>query len=311
MFLNTKDILDLTELSSEDIFNLLSLAQKLKKEGKNFKRNDLDGKSVGLIFNKPSTRTRVSFEIGAGQLGANCIYLSASDLQLNRGESIEDTAKVLSSYLDAIVLRTHFHDEAAELAKHAKISVINALTDLHHPCQSLADLLTIQENKNRLKDLKLAYFGDGNNVCNSLIIACAKVGINIAIATPQGFEPEEEIVALGNKIAVNNLKIEVTNDPVEAARNADILYTDVWVSMGEEDKSLANFKPYQLNSKLFSYSKNDAIIMHCLPAHRGEEISAELLDSSNSVIFQQAENRLYAQKALMIGLLSNVNIDKL
>lgn len=310
-FLKTKDFLDLTEISSDEIYKIISLATQLKAEGKNFQRQDLAGKSVGLIFNKPSTRTRVSFEVGAKQLGADSIYLHSSDLQINRGESFEDTAKVLSSYLDAIVLRTGGHEEAQELAKYASISVINALTDLHHPCQALADLMTIMESKGYLSGIKIAYLGDGNNVCNSLIIGAVKAGMQITVATPPGYEPDESIINIAK--AIGEAKIAITNDPQKAIKGADVLYTDVWVSMGQEEeqeKRLEKFKPFQLNENLLSKANPEAIAMHCLPAHRGQEITKEVMASKQSVIFEQAENRLYSQKALLIGLLGNENEDK-
>ncbi len=303
-FLETKDFLDFTELTKDEVYKILSLSSELKKEGKNKKRYDIEGKTVALIFNKPSTRTRVSFEAGIFQLGGNPIYLHSSDLQIKRGETISDTAKVLSSYTDLIVIRTHAHEEAQGLAKHASIPVVNALTDLHHPCQALADLLTIQECKERLGGINMAYLGDGNNVCHSLMIVAKKYGINMKIATPKGFEPSKDVVKLTEHMEGEG-KIEVFNDSAKAASKADVLYTDVWVSMGEEDedKHLTLFKPYQINKELVSKAKDDAIVMHCLPAHRGEEITADVIDSKQSVIFDQAENRLYTQKALLVGLI--------
>ncbi len=307
-FLKTKDIQDLTELSKDEIYQLISLALKLKEEGKNSVRKDLHGRTVGLIFSKPSTRTRVSFEAGVSQLGGTPIYLQSSDMQMNRGESLEDTAKVLSSYLDAIVLRTYDHNDSLELAKYADIPIINALTDLHHPCQALADLMTIYEVKQHFSGLKMAYFGDGNNVCNSLIIACAKMGIDLAVATPKGFEPNDDVIARRPKADAAISKLDISNDPQQAAQNADVFYTDVWVSMGqeeEENERLNVFKPYQVNEKLLAKANSGAIVMHCLPAHRGQEITAEVMDSAQSTIFEQAKNRLYAQKALLIGLLGD------
>ena len=302
-FLKNKDVLDLTELSGEEIYKILSLASELKAEGKNSLRQDLAGKSVGLIFNKPSTRTRVSFQVGASQLGGNSIYLQSGDLQIGRGESLADTARVLSGYLDALVVRTYAHEEAQELAKGASIPVINALTDLHHPCQALADLMTINESKSYLKGLKLAYLGDGNNVCHSLMIAAAKVGMEISVATPKGFEP-----------TLGTVPNKITNNPKEAVREADVLYTDVWVSMGQEEEAkerLEKFKPFQLNKELLSLAKPSAIAMHCLPAHPGQEITEEVMQGKQSVIFTQAENRLHSQKALLIGLMGNEDEDKL
>lgn len=326
-FLKTKDVLDLTELSTEEIYKVLSLATNLKAQGKDSLRTDLAAKAVGLIFNKPSTRTRVSFEVGVSQLGGTSIYLHSGDLQINRGESLADTAKVLSSYLDAIVIRTGPHNETELLAAYAGIPVINALTDLYHPCQSLADLMTVFESKHFLKGLKMAYLGDGNNVCHSLIIAAAKMGLSLSIATPAGFEPKEKVLkkvesgkwevsagtvpsTIGRGLSP---KIEITNNPEKAAEDADILYTDVWVSMGQEQEAkerLGKFKPFQLNKSLIKLAKADAIIMHCLPAHRGQEISDEVMSSSQSVVFEQAENRLYTQKALLMGLIGAEDEDK-
>lgn len=309
MFLKTKDVQDLTELTSEEIYKITSLAVTLKAEGKNAVRDDLYGKTIGLIFNKPSTRTRVSFEVGVGQLGAQSIYLASSELQLGRGESLEDTAKVLSGYLDAIVLRTYDHQDSLELGKFADIPVINALTDKHHPCQALADLLTVYEEKGRFSGIKMAYLGDGNNVCNSLIIACSKMGIGLTVATPAGFEPQ----IVGSKQLDGKAQIEITNNPVKAVKDADFLYTDVWVSMGQEEEAkerLKKFQDYQINKQLLNNAKDDCMVMHCLPAHRGQEITAEVMSSKNSVIFQQAQNRLYAQKALLIGLLGNETENK-
>jgi len=308
-FLKTKDLLDLTELSPEEIYKILSLASELKAEGKNSLRQDLSGKSVGLIFNKPSTRTRVSFQVGVSQLGGNSIYLQSGDLQIGRGESLADTARVLSGYLDALVVRTYAHQEAMELAKGASIPVINALTDLHHPCQALADLMTINESKSYLKGLKLAYLGDGNNVCHSLMVAAEKVGIDISVATPAGFEPDESVIARRPQADV-----AISNDPKKAVQGADVLYTDVWVSMGQEEEAkerLEKFKPFQLNKELLALAKPDAIAMHCLPAHPGQEITEEVMQGSQSVIFTQAENRLHSQKALLIGLMGNEDEDKL
>ena len=306
-FLSTKDLLDLDNLKKEEIEEIIDLAIKLKAEGKNHLRADLAGKSVGLVFNKPSTRTRVSFEVGTYQLGGSSLYLQATDLQMKRGETIGDTAKVLSSYLDAIVLRTHSHSDAEELAKHASISVINALTDLFHPCQALADLMTVYERKKSFEGLKIAYFGDGNNVCHSLIMAAAKIGLNLDIATPAAFEPDKEVLDKAKSI-LSSGSINVSDDPEKAAADADVLYTDVWISMGDEDEEKERvkvFKPYQLNESLLKMANSEAIVMHCLPAHRGQEITSGAMDSKNSAIFQQAENRLYSQKALLIGLIGN------
>ncbi|OEH87033.1 ornithine carbamoyltransferase [Desulfuribacillus stibiiarsenatis] len=304
--LKGKDFLTLADFSTEEILALLDLAIELKA-GKG-PQKPLAGKTLGMIFQKSSTRTRVSFEVGMLQLGGHPLFLSNNDIQLGRGETIYDTAKVLSRYVDAIMIRAHGHEQVEELAKHADIPVINGLTDTYHPCQALADLQTILEHKGRLKGLKVAYIGDGNNVAHSLMIGCAKVGIDVAIATPAGYEPDAKIVERAKLIAqAHGSSVVVTNDPVEAAKNADVLYTDVWASMGQEaeqEKRVKDFAGYQIDSQLCSHAKPDFIFLHCLPAHRGEEVSAEVIDGPNSVIFDEAENRLHAQKAIMVACLS-------
>ncbi|MDP3014681.1 MAG: ornithine carbamoyltransferase, partial [Candidatus Subteraquimicrobiales bacterium] len=268
----------------------------------------LEGKAIALIFAKPSTRTRVSFEAGIAHLGAHPICLDPSDLQLGRGETISDTGKVLSRYVDAIVIRTYLQKEVEELAEAADVPVINGLTNDFHPCQALADLLTILEKKERLSGLKIVYVGDGNNVANSLVIASAKMGMNIHLASPMGYEVKEEVLELARKELRNPKQmICLTNDPFTAMKNADVIYTDVWTSMGNENEGLKRkkvFKDYQVNTKLVSYAKNNCIVMHCLPAHRGEEITDEVMADSKCVVFDQAENRLHTQKALLTLLLS-------
>jgi ornithine carbamoyltransferase len=256
-----------------------------------------------MIFSKPSTRTRVSFEVGIYQLGGIGLYFGPNDLQLKKSESIPDTAKVLSRYLDGIMIRTFEHQDVIDLAKYGTIPVINGLTDLLHPCQVLADLFTIFEKKKILKGLKLAYIGDGNNMAHSLLHGCSKVGMNISIASPKGYKPKKQIVenALLNAEYTGS-KIEILDDPVQAVKNADIIYTDVWASMGQEgesDKRKKIFKNYQVNTKLVKNAKEDYLFMHCLPAHRGDEVIDEIADSPNSVIFDEAENRLHVQKAIM------------
>jgi len=299
-----RDLLTLSDLSSGELTGILGKAMALKA-GKDAAKCPLIGRSIGLLFEKASTRTRVSFEVGIYQLGAQSIYLNHRDIQIGRGETIHDTAKVLSRYLDAIVIRTFSHDMLTEFALHAGIPVINGLSDLHHPCQALADLMTILDHAGRLKGIRVAYIGDGNNVANSLIEASALSGIHLTVACPKGYEPDKEVLKKAG--AYRKDGISVTNDSSEAAAHADVLYTDVWVSMGQEKeaaKKRAKFKKYQLNSALLSRAKKDAIVLHCLPAHRGEEISDEVIDGPQSAVFDQAENRLHTQKALLEFLLT-------
>lgn len=303
--LKGRDVLSVADLTQDEIYHVLSKAIELKRLLRSgYAHRYLEGKTVALIFYKPSTRTRVSFETGISQLGAHPLYLNVNDLQLGRGESIEDTGKVLSRYVDAIVIRTFSQREIKALAKAAGVPVINGLTDEQHPCQVLADLMTILETKERLAGLKLAYLGDGNNVANSLILSAPKVNMSISVATPPGYEPKDAIVkAAEREITSPMCKVEVTNRPKQALRNADIIYTDVWVSMGQEEEReerMTAFRPFQVNSEMVSQAKSNAIIMHCLPAHRDEEITSEVIDSPNSVIFDQAENRLHVQKALLM-----------
>lgn len=286
------------DVSSDVLFGLLSRAAGLKA-GKDASARPLIGKSIGLLFDKTSTRTRISFQTGIYQLGAQSIYINTKDLQLGRGETIEDTAKTLSRYLHGIVIRTFGHQTVETLALNATIPVINGLTDLHHPCQALADLLTIQEKKGRLKDISMAYIGDGNNVANSLLEAASMTGLRLTLACPKGYEPDSSVLERALKL---NPGIRVVTDPAEAAKDADVLYTDVWISMGQErevERRRNIFKKYQLNSQILSLASRDAIVMHCLPAHRGEEITDNVLDSPQSVVFDQAENRLHTQKALL------------
>ncbi len=307
--LKGRDLLSLASLSSDEVYRILSRAMELKRlQRRGALHRPLEGKVVAMIFAKPSTRTRVSFETGLAQLGASPIYLSVGDLQLGRGESIEDTGRTLSRYVDAIVIRTFAQRDIEELARAASVPVINGLSDDFHPCQALADLLTILERKERLAGLNLAYVGDGNNVAHSLLLGAVKVGLNIAIASPAGYEPKSWIVDLAlEDLKEVTHKVMITNDPKEAVKDADVIYTDVWVSMGQEKKRrkrMAIFRPYQVNKDLLSLSKPDAIVMHCLPAHRGEEITADVMVDSRCVIFDQAENRLHVQKALLTLLMS-------
>lgn len=304
-----RDLLAIADLTTKDITAILRRASALKTLLKTGKRTtSLAGKSLGMIFEKASTRTRVSFEVGMYQLGGQALFLSANDLQLGRGEPIADTARTLSRYLDGIMIRTFGQQVIEELARHATIPVINGLTDLHHPCQALADLLTIKEKKSKLKGLKLAYIGDGNNVANSLIEACVKMGMHIAIGCPKGYEPEAAIMAAALSVAkTTGSTISVQHDAVDAARGADVLYTDVWASMGQEAEQKIRekaFSGFTIDDRLLAAARKDAIVMHCLPAHRGEEISASVIDGSQSVVFDQAENRLHAQKAVLEMLLA-------
>lgn len=293
-----KDFLTLSDFSSKEIHSLLQRASELKS-GKDTSACPLIGKSIGIMFDKTSTRTRISFQTGIYQLGGQPIYINTKELQLGRGETIEDTAKTLSRYLHGIVIRTYAHSIVEILSNNATIPVINGLTDLHHPCQALADMLTIIEKKGRLEDMQIVYIGDGNNVANSLIEAAELIGMQLTIACPKGYEPDNKVY---EKAIASNAKIKIVSDPEKAAANADVLYTDVWISMGQErevERRRQTFKKYQLNKGLLSLAKPDAIVMHCLPAHRGEEITADVIDSPQSVIFDQAENRLHSQKALL------------
>jgi ornithine carbamoyltransferase len=304
-----KDLLTISAVPSQAIARLLESARTLKaRRRKGVRYQPLDGMTLGLLFEKPSTRTRVSFETGMYQLGGKTTFLSLGDIQLSRGETIADTAAVLSRYLDALVVRTFDQSIVEDWARHATVPVINGLTDLCHPCQALSDLLTIQEQKGRLKGVKLAYVGDGNNVANSLIEAAAKTGMTISLGCPNDHRPDEGVLARAREDAAHTgATIELTDQPQVAVKDADVLYTDVWVSMGQEheqDHLLKALMPYQLNERLLRSAKPDAIVMHCLPAHRGQEITGGVLDGPQSVILDQAENRLHMQKAILVELLS-------
>lgn len=307
--LKGKDLLSIHDLTSEEVFEILDLTKELKaKQKAGIPHKILEGKTLGMIFEKSSTRTRVSFETGMYQLGGQALFLSNRDLQIGRGEPIKDTARVLSRYLDGVMIRTFGHNIVEEFALYADIPVINALTDLLHPCQALTDLFTIQEHKGEnLKGLKMAYIGDGNNMTHSLMYACAKVGMNFASASPKGYEPKQEVIDNAKiDAARTDATIEILNDPYEAAKDADILYTDVWASMGQEaehDARVKIFKDYQINKDLLSVADKRAIVMHCLPAHRGEEIAEDVLENNADVIFDEAENRLHTQKAIMALLM--------
>ncbi len=305
-----KDLLSLNDYSEKEILDILELAHKLKKEIKEGKQHHiLKGKTLGMIFSKSSTRTRVSFEVGMYQLGGYPLFLSSNDIQLGRGECIEDTARVLSRYLDGIMIRTYDQEEVEMLAKYADIPIINGLTDLLHPCQVLADLMTIQEKKGALKGLKMCYIGDGNNMANTLLHGCAKVGMDISVATPAGYECDAEMVAQAMEAAkISGAKIEILSDPKVAIANADAVYSDTWVSMGQEEekqKRINDFAGFTIDDKLMSYAKDDAIFLHCLPAYRGYEVTDEVIEGSHSVIFDEAENRLHAQKAVMVTLMKD------
>ncbi len=308
MSLKGRDFLTLLDFSTEEILDLLALATDLKaKQKAGVSYTPLSGKTMAMIFEKPSTRTRVSFEVGMIQLGGQAMYLNGNDLQLGRGETIADTARVLSQYVDVIMIRTFAHQKVEELAEYASVPVINGLTDDDHPCQALADLLTIYEVKKTFQGVKLAYVGDGNNVANALLVAAAKVGMNVAIACPPGYEPKAEYVEAARQIGEKTgATVVVTHDPLVAVAGADAIYTDVWTSMGQESESaerLQVFQPYQVNEELVKAAKPDYLFLHCLPAHRGEEVTAGVMDGPNSVVFEQAGNRLHAQKAILVSIL--------
>lgn len=296
------------DYSGQEILDLIALAKELKADNKaGRKHHILDGKTLGMIFTKSSTRTRVSFEVGMYQLGGQALFLSSNDIQLGRGESIYDTANVLSRFLDGIMIRTYKHSDVTELAKNAAIPVINGLTDLLHPCQVLADLLTINEYKGDLKGKKLCYVGDGNNMAHSLLYGCTKVGMDISVATPDKYKCDETVMSNALKIAAETgSKVEFTNNPKQAMENADAVYTDTWVSMGmeaEKQQRIKDFAGFEVNRELMDIAKPDAMFLHCLPAYRGYEVSADVIDGKQSAIFDEAENRLHAQKAVMATLM--------
>lgn len=306
--LKGKDLISLVDYTSEEVQQLIDLAIQLKaitKEGKCPKL--LEGKTLAMIFEKNSTRTRISFEVGMHQLGGKGMFMNARDLQIGRGESVHDTAHVMSGYVDGIMIRANSHQMVQELADHAVIPVINGLTDLAHPCQALADLETIKEVKGGFKGLKLAYIGDGNNVAHSLVVAAAHVGMDVVVAAPKGYEPSGEAMKLATDIAAKNgSTVSFTYDPIEAAKDADVIYTDVWTSMGQEEESakrLTDFEGFQISEALVAHAKADYMFLHCLPAHREEEVATAVIDGKNSYIFQQAENRLHAQKAVLVSVL--------
>jgi len=296
-----KHLLRISDLTKEDFESLFKRTAELKAEKKSrIEHRPLRGKSIGMVFEKYSTRTRVSFEVAINDLGANPLYMNPSDMQLGRGETIADTAKILSSYLDGMIIRTFEQERLDEFAEFAFTPVINALTDLEHPTQIVSDLYTVQENGIDIGKMKLAYIGDGNNVVNSFIGAASILGFSLSVASPPGYEPD--LAALKSYGDIDTSGIEIVNDPKIAAKDADVLYTDVWVSMGQEEETAERnevFKPYQINRKLLSEAKPEALVMHCLPAHKGQEITEEVFDCSKSIIFEQAENKLHAGKAIL------------
>ncbi|NIN91924.1 ornithine carbamoyltransferase [bacterium] len=308
-----RDLISILDLTSHEIVEILLSAQELKKTKE--PKNTLRGKVLGMVFQKPSTRTRVSFEVAMYQLGGYALFLNVQDLQLSRGEAIRDTAKTLSRYVDGMVVRAYQHQDVVELAKESAVPVINGLSDLLHPCQVLADIFTIAEKKGILSHLsskelsntEIAFVGDGNNVANSWINGAARLGMKLVICTPPGYEPDRKVLGEAEKLAkASGADIKVSHKPEEAVKEAGVIYTDVWVSMGKEkerQKRLKVFKPYQVNGRLIGKAKKDVLVMHCLPAHRGEEITDEVLDGPNSIVFDQAENRLHVQKAILEFLL--------
>ena len=307
--LSKKYLTSIADLTDKEIQSIINNAIEFKKEGGNSNSQTLSGKTLALMFEKPSTRTRLSFETAMFQLGGNTIYLNSNDLQTSRGESVEDTAKTISLYVDCLVARVYSHTTILDLVQNCKIPVINGLSDLYHPCQILADLMTILEHKKSFEDISLAWVGDGNNVCNDLLIGCAKMGINIKAAIPEGYEPPQTVLDLATQEAKSkSSSFEIVREPVDAVKNADVVVTDTFVSIGNEkddDKRRSAFLPkYQVNEKLMSNSKDDAIFMHCLPAKRGQEVTSDVIDGNKSVVWNEAENRLHVQKSVLLGLLS-------
>jgi ornithine carbamoyltransferase len=302
--------LSLHDVTADELTRLLDLADQIKKAPRGFARA-LEGKALAMIFLKASTRTRVSFEVGMYQLGGTALFLSSRDVQLHRGEPIRDTAKVLSRYVDGIMARVFGHQDVLDLAAHGTVPVINGLTDLLHPCQALADLQTIRERFGTTRGLKMAYIGDGNNMAHSLMFACAKAGMDFACAAPDGYTMDRGVVGLATQdAAASGTKILETSDPIEAARGAHVVYTDVWASMGQEDEAAARVKAFagfEVDDRVMAAADADSVFMHCLPAHRGEEVSAAVCDGPRSIIFDQAENRLHAQKAVLVTLMGDAS----
>ena len=306
--MKVKHLLSMQDLTSKEIEAILNLSEELKQKLRKGKPHQLlRGNTLGMLFAKPSTRTRVSFETAMTQLGGHAIYMGLNDLQLDRGETLADTARTLSGYVDAVMARLFKHEDVVELARFSKVPVINGLTDKHHPCQTLADLMTIREKKGKLKGLKLAWIGDGNNVCNSLMLGCTLVGMNVSVACPRSYDPPADIIAQAKKNAAKTgAKVEISNDPKKAVAGADVIYTDVWTSMGqdkEREQRLMDFRGYQVNVELLKHAKKDVIFMHCLPAHRGEEVAGAVIDGPHSVVWAQAENRMHAQKGILVVLM--------
>ena len=301
-----EDFLSISDLSVKELKKVFEFTKSIKKQPKKY-RTYLAGKTLACIFEKQSLRTRVTFEVGIKQLGGNSIYLAPADISLGKRESVSDVTKNLERWVDGIMIRTFGHNIVTEMAAAAKIPIINGLTDLEHPCQALADFFTVLEYKKKFKGLKFTYVGDGNNVCHSLMLTAAKLGMVFYAATPKGFEPSRDIFELALEDAEKTgAEINIVNDPVEAVTKTDVVYTDVWASMGQESETAKRkkiFKDYQINTKLMSYAKDDAIFMHCLPAHRGDEVTDDVLDSAQSVVFDEAENRLHAQKTIMCMLM--------
>jgi ornithine carbamoyltransferase len=302
--LKGRDFLRVKDWAGDELVAVLDLADRLKaRQRERVEHRHLEGRTLGMIFQKPSTRTRVSFEVGMAQLGGTALYLAAGDLQLGRGETIKDTGNVLSRYLDGIMIRTFAQADVDELAEHAEIPVINGLTDEFHPCQALADVMTIREHFGSFEGVRVAYLGDGNNVCHSLMVACTKLGLDFVAATPSGYEPDEEVVGWAQAAAdESGGSLEVGHDPRAAAEGADVLYTDVWTSMGQEEereRRLRDLVDYRIDDRALALASERAVVLHCLPAHYGEEISEEILYGPRSAVWDQAENRLHAQKALL------------
>jgi ornithine carbamoyltransferase len=302
-----RDFVSISDFTLAEIDELFQLSRELKEQVKKGKEHHhLEGKVLAMIFEKPSLRTRVTFETGMVQLGGHAIYLSPQDIQLGKRESVPDAARNLSRWVNCIMARTFSHQTVIDLAKHATVPVINALSDAEHPCQILADFLTILEHKGMLKDLRVSYVGDSNNVCNSMILFAAAYGIKINVASPKGYEPVQDIINRANEIGRDGYEIAISNDPKASVKDADVIYTDVWASMGQEserEERMKVFKDFQVNGNLISSAKKDVIVLHCLPAHRGEEITDEVIDGPHSVVLDEAENRLHTEKALLVKLL--------
>jgi ornithine carbamoyltransferase len=306
-----RDFLSIADWSSKEIVKILELSAKMKSRPEKYK-DSIKGKSVALIFEKQSLRTHVTFDVGINQLGGHSVYLTQSDINLGKRESIYDVSKNLERWMSAVVVRTYSHQVCVDMGRYMKIPVINALTDFEHPCQAVGDFLTAVEHLGSLKKKKFAFIGDGNNVCNSLMIMAAKLGMNFVAATPEGYEPQDEVMMVSKKAAKEtHASIEAVHDPKEAVKNADVIYTDVWVSMGQEaekEKKVRDFQGYQVNKELMKLAKKSAIFMHCLPAHRGEEVTDDVIDSRQSVVWDESENRLHSQKAVIYTLLAGKNV---